>query len=333
MDRRTAPCTAPETGYLWLNYMTDSMTVQLLRHMHAHCQDADIRDIQLQVRQLAEERLTRTAKLLEDEQAALPNGFTQQDVNVNAPRLFSDDFTLLLLYHMTNRSLVVCAKALAMVVQPGVHDYFTACMRDTVEIGTRTKAHLLSKGLLSAPPFLHASAGARPEQRESFLQGYFGRGRTMNALEIANAFHNIQMNTVVRTVMLGYAQTAQLPEVRKLLAKAVHRTKDEAEAFRKKLEEEQLSVTPLSDSFVTDSKEPPYTDKLMMFHASLVNGSSIEQYGFGMASSIRSDLGAAYEKMMSSILHFADDGARLMIDRRWLEMMPSAADRRELQKV
>ena len=86
------------------------------------------------------------------------------------------------------------------------------------------------------------------------------------------------------------------------------------------------------DHEVSKSQEPPFSDKLLMFHFGLMNFSGSGNYGMSVAASQRKDIAGVYARLNAEILLYAEDGANIMIEEGWLEQPPLAADRNDLSK-
>jgi hypothetical protein len=92
-------------------------------------------------------------------------------------------------------------------------------------------------------------------------------------------------------------------------------------------------LTPVSWGFtVTESRDPVFSDKLLMFHTNALNNAGIGFYGQSLAGSPRKDLSAAYTRLMVEVAEYIQDGTQIMIDNGWFEKPPSAPDRKELSK-
>ena len=71
--------------------------------------------------------------------------------------------------------------------------------------------------------------------------------------------------------------------------------------------------------FSVSPKESPFSDRLMLNHAVLLNAYGIGNYALGMSQSQRRDLMAMYGKVMLEVGMYADKGADRLIKRHWLE--------------
>ncbi|HWO78475.1 MAG TPA: DUF3231 family protein, partial [Bacillus sp. (in: firmicutes)] len=92
--------TSAEIGSLWTSYMNDSMSKCVLGFMLKHLKDTDIKPAIEYAYNLASSHLDFLNSLFDQEQYAVPNGFTENDVNMEAPWLFSDIFCLTYVNHM-----------------------------------------------------------------------------------------------------------------------------------------------------------------------------------------------------------------------------------------
>ncbi len=54
-------------------------------------------------------------------------------------------------------------------------------------------------------------------QSESFLSGLVGKHRPLTVIELAHISKNCETNSIGRTFVAGFAQTAESPEVRKFM--------------------------------------------------------------------------------------------------------------------
>lgn len=95
---------------------------------------------------------------------------------------------------------------------------------------------------------------------------------------------------------------------------------------------DSLPVPMTYDQEVTDSTESPFSDKLMMFHFSLMIYAGVGNYGIAISESQRTDLVVDYSRFNMEVLKLSEDGASLLIENEWLEQPPMAANRRDLAK-
>ncbi|MEH7746336.1 DUF3231 family protein [Neobacillus drentensis] len=99
MEPTSIRLTAPEISSLWTQYMFDTMSICFLKYALEHIRDQDILDIYKQSLEIAEGHVEHVTRFLKEENFPIPKGFTDEDVNIHAPRLFQDPFYALLYVH------------------------------------------------------------------------------------------------------------------------------------------------------------------------------------------------------------------------------------------
>jgi len=93
-DIKKIPLISSEIAGLWNSYMSDSMIVCVLSYYLKQVEDNETRDTLQKTLDLATQHVQELTNIFNEEELPVPNGFTDSDVNVNAPRLFTDGFYL-----------------------------------------------------------------------------------------------------------------------------------------------------------------------------------------------------------------------------------------------
>src|SRR5689334_899848 len=86
--------TSSEIGNLWVTYMNDSMTSRVMEYFNAIMEDQETRPILEKAYTYTKRRLQMLKEIFTKEQMPIPVGFKEHDVNLNAPRLYSDTYIL-----------------------------------------------------------------------------------------------------------------------------------------------------------------------------------------------------------------------------------------------
>ncbi|MDQ6600861.1 DUF3231 family protein [Bacillus salipaludis] len=318
---------ASEVAQIWSAYMNSSMCNCLFTYFLEVTEDSQIHSIIKKGLELSETHLAKLSLLFQKEGYAIPNGFkVDEDVNISAPRLFSDSLMMYLTHNMGMMALSFYAIAKTFAVRLDLDDYFTECVNDLSKFNTNSKNLLLSKGLYIRSPFLTPSKEVHFVKSDNFLSGLFGKKRPLTAVEITNLFANLQKNALGRTVMMAWSQVTQSKEVKQFMVRGKEIASKHTKVFGSVLEEEGLPVSLPWDVEVTDSEAAPFSDKMMMFMATTLTALSIGYYGTSMATSARKDLAIDYVRLSAEIALFAEDGAKIMIENGWLEEPPLAKD-------
>ncbi len=325
--------TSAEIASLWSNYLSDSMAVQTISYTLSQVEDEDIRSVLEFALSLSQQHVQFIENLFTNEQIAVPDGFSTQDVNLNAPRLYTDDFFLLYIQNLGKLGMTTYTMALSNAARSDIVQYFKQNLSTSADLLDQATQVKLTKGIFSRAPYIPKPERVEYINDQHYLSGgWFSDKRPLNAIEITNLYYNIERNRVGAALIMGFSQVAQSPEVRKYLVRGRDISEKHVNIFNKIMHNDHLSTPSVWDAQPTDSTESPFSDKLMMFHITTMNTAGIGQYGAAIGSSQRTDLIATYTRLTAEIAKYAEDGANLMIKNRWLEKPPQAPDRNQIAR-
>lgn len=325
--------TAAEIGNLWNQYLTDSLAVCVLKYYVNKVEDAEIRPVIDFALGLSEQHVQRITEIFKNENYPIPQGFTDEDVNLDAPRLFTDTFYLIYLQNMSRIGLIGYSLALPLMVRSDVCDFYNECLSTTTQLTEKVKNVILSKGIFTRPPYIPVPEMVDFVKKQSFLTGWFGDRRPLEAMEITQLFLCILTNVFGKALVMGYSQAAKSQEVREYMIRGKNIADKHVEVFTGLFRENDLSLPQTWDSEVMDSTVPPFSDKLMMFHTRVLSMAGVGNYGTGIATSVRHDIAAHYTRLAAEFAHYGEDGINIMIDNGWMEEPPHAANRKTLTNV
>lgn len=106
MTEHHAQLTSAEIASIWTAYMNDSMSKCILGYFLKDVEDQDIRSIIQYAYDLSSTHIEKLTAIFEKEKLPLPTGFTSEDVNMNAPRLYTDSFMLDYIGHVSRAGLL-----------------------------------------------------------------------------------------------------------------------------------------------------------------------------------------------------------------------------------
>ncbi|GGA71136.1 DUF3231 family protein [Ornithinibacillus halotolerans] len=323
--------TAVELSQVWNAYMSDSLSVCILKYFQNCVEDQSIKEIVQSGAELSELHLEKLKVILEKEDFPTPIGFDEkEDVHIQGPKLYSDDYILNYMRDMASIGMNTYGTAIGFAAREDVHHYFSTSFAETNQLHKRAKNLMLEKGTYVRGPYIQAQAKPEFVKKQSFLTGWFGERRPLTAMEITSLYANVQRNLLGASTLLGFAQVAQSKEVKKYLLRGKDIAKKHVEVFGSILTEEDLP-TPMSwNSEVTDATDFVFSDKLMMFHTTALIAVSVGYYGIALARSMRRDISTHYTRLIAEIMKYAEDGTNIMIDNGWLEQPPTAPNRKDL---
>lgn len=327
------PLTASEISALWNSYQSETMTICGLRYFlqNVECEKTQSLlnfslDYSLKNKEVLEQ-------FFRAEGYPIPKGFTEKDVNLDAPRLFSDKLYIYYLLHMSMIKLTMCSYSLVTSSMSDVIHFYNDNINHLQDLHIKTKDLAKEKGIFIKDPHLPKPGQIDFVKKQSFMAGWFGDRRPLLGQEIANLVYNAKRNALGQALITAFSQVAESKEVRKYFARGREISGKQFEVFSSILNQEYITdASLLLTSEVTDSTTAPFSDKYMMFIVSLLSASGIGQYGVSMSTSSRHDLGVQYTRLVAEIAHYAEDGASIMIDHGWMEQPPMAADRKDLAK-
>ncbi|WP_416150049.1 DUF3231 family protein [Salipaludibacillus sp. HK11] len=325
--------TSAEISHLWATYMNDSGAICHLEHELHHTEDKEIKPLILHVLNISKTHIKKIREILNKENYPVPKGFNlNEDVDIRAPRLFSDTYCLIAANALGKTGLNAYSVALPFAIRDDIYQFFSNCLRESDEIIRQTNKVMLSKGLYIKPPYLPTPENVDFVKKKSFLSGYFGEKRPLLGTEITNLYGNFQRNALGLATMIGYSQVANKSEVTDYILRGKEIAQKHCDIFGAYLNEHDLPSPTTWDTEVTESTTHTFSDKNLLFFVTGLIALSIGYYGASISASPRRDIGVMYSRLIGEISRFADDGAKMMIANGWLEEPPRALDRDELAK-
>ncbi|MEB3750353.1 DUF3231 family protein [Geobacillus icigianus] len=331
MEGNVTSLTSAEISNLWSAYVHDSIVACLLTHFAETVTDDEIRPLIDEMLNVANGHLRAIEQLFAAEGIAKPVGYpVEKHVYSGAPKLFSDIFYLEYMYHMTKFGITAHSGAIALSSRQDIADLFRAFLNEAVTFNDRTRHVLLEKGVYIRPPYMVYPKQAEFIEKQRFLTGWFGPRRPLLAIEVAHLFTTARNNELGKATLTGFAQVAVDPEIRNFFLRGVRVCSDIMNTVHDVLRESNVPAVMSPDVTVTDSTKPPFSDQLMMAVINALSAIGTAEYGAAMAVSLRRDIIALYASLIAKAGAFTEDGANMMIERRWLEYPPHFLDRQQL---
>lgn len=322
--------TAGEVATLFDAFLASSAARCQLSYFVKKIDDPDI----LPVGEFALEQSRKTLKkitgIFQIVNHPLPRGFTDEDANINAPKLYSDNFMLMFIRFMARFELINYGEARTSSNHIIVRHLFNESILQSMKLFDMADDVLLSKGIYPKHPSIPAPDSIDFVKKQSFLNGFLGDKRPLNVNEIERIYLNFQRNTLGKAFLIGLAQTTEDKEIINYLVRGKELSEKHIDVMGAFLKKEDLPLPSTLDSEVTDSTHKVFSDRLTMF---LVGGSAALGLGItgtSISKVMRKDVALALSRFLAEIGLYAEDGMNLMIDREWFERVPEAIDREEL---
>ncbi|MEW9676098.1 DUF3231 family protein [Lentibacillus sp. L22] len=330
-DEQNEELTAAEISSLWTSYQNSTMMICGLRYFLEHVDDADIRNVLEDFLAFSEEIQTTVTNILNAEDYPIPQGFTENDVYLDAPRLFSDRIYLDLMLNIGNFDIAIMGLAMTQSERDDIIHFYATCVDTAKHLFKKTINLTKEKGFYISYPKIPKAREVEFVTNDSFLTGWFGEKRPLLGVEITALVLNTRRNALGQALIAGFAQVAKSKEVRQYFEKGRDIAAKQLKAFTKILNKDYIpDGACILTSEVTNSTVAPFSDKLMMCLITTLIASGLGQYGTSMSLSPRHDLGAMYAQHMAEVGKYSNKGANILIEHGWMEQPPMAADRKDL---
>jgi len=322
--------TASEVSALWYQYMGDSMATCVYKYFLEIVEDKKIKTVLELALQLAEEHVLKIRGFLEDAHFQVPIGFTEKDVNVKAPRLFTDSFLLFYSYIMTIHGMTAYSLAITNTERKDIQNHFFTGLQTSKKLFQEIMEIAKTEPKFSSVPTIPAPQKVEFTDSTRIVADLIGDKRPLNISEISTLFFNSKKTGFIRSLSLAFSQVAEDDEVRKFMSRNVKLATKDVDSFDAILMQDHLPIPEKWDAEITDSTVSPFSDKLMMFHSGFLVNAALSYYGASLGSNLRSDIILNYNKVYYHAMQAGLLCYKIMVKRGWLEKQPEAADRKSL---
>ena len=211
--------TSSEIGLLWRTYLAESMSKCMLPYFIEKCKDADIRSVLQFALDVSSQHINTITGIYNTANFPIPHGFTEEDYDITAKKLFSDNFMLVYTRFAAKYGMVNFSLAFSNTVRADICGFFEGCLNNSKEIYKKANDVLISKGLLERAPYIPIPDRVEyVHDVQSFYKGLLGEKRPINALEIEQCFDTTYSKLIEKTMVLGLNQVAESKIVMKYLS-------------------------------------------------------------------------------------------------------------------
>ncbi|YCA41643.1 DUF3231 family protein [Bacillus sp. JZ8] len=325
---------ASEIGTLWLTYQEKTMILRILEYFIEKADDQQAKNIMGGLWQELSYYVSKIKNIFQEQGITIPIGFTEADVNLEAPKLYDHGFDIMFVRILKEISMGMYTLNMNMSYQDEVMEIYEGLTSTTQKIYKSSTLYLLEKEILTRPPKVTMPKSSEFVESKNYLNGFnpFNKKRALNDIELGYLHHGIETNNIGMQLITGFAQCATNKEVKQYFVKGKELAKKQIKVFEDILLQNDVQFSATSGSTVTTSKEAPFSQKLMMFCIYLLNGFGLVGSSFGTIFSLRKDVSMKTALIAKDIYFYADDGIKIMIENGWLEEPPQMEDRTKLMK-
>jgi hypothetical protein len=320
-----------EIAWLWTTYQTDSASICIVKHFLQTNDKEDVKPLLEKSITVSETHLSAIRRIFTEENFPIPQGFTAQDVDLSAPALFFDLYSVSYIYGMSRIGMANYSRMVSNVAREDIRAFFSQCLRTTLDLYNESTRLMLDKGIYDRPPMIpYPDHVEFIRNKETILSKWLEKQRPLNVIEISEMFYNLERNYFGLILLTACIQAAKDEKVRQYFKRGKRLAQKQIQFLNETLISDDLLGNIMVNSEVSTSTVSPFSDKLMMFIITALNTQGAGFVGISMASSSRVDLIAEYDKFVHEILLFGKEGFDIMVEHGWLEEPPHAPDREAL---
>lgn len=316
-----------ELAAVWITYMNNSLLRCTYKYFKEKNEDKEIQPLIEHCINMFEERIIKMTNFFLEGNYPVPDGFKDQDVDINAPRLFTDNFVLHYTLQMCRAGIDVYSKPLPLLSHQDIIDFFVKCISQATEVSKWVTSTMLSKGIFVKSPIVDIPDKIYYVNSDDYLAGLLGgERRGLHIKEIKVLFSNIQTNVIGKALVTGFSQVAESEQVKEYMTRGKKIASKHIEIFSSILKKDNITAsTPhWNDMVVTDSVVAPFSDKLMMSIVMYANEGGMGYYGLALALDIRHDIVAKFIRLIIEVRKYGADGIKIKIKNGWFEQPPQA---------
>lgn len=321
--------TATEVSNLWSSYMMSSMVQRFCEYFISSTEDRMIKQMIEKMLHQTQKNISELKEIFDKENLTVPLGFTDQDVRVEAFKVFSDTYILYIYFDLTHLTMSTYPTALSDSTRDDVRNHFQETLTFFMKIQNEIVDLMLTKGIYLRPPQVAIDSDVEIVNNFMYLNGFFGGSRPLNVAEIANLSKIIHRAQFSKMVFVTFSKFALTKELKQHFGKGRDGIEKVLISLQEVLEKENIPISASGDYQITEVEVPPFSDKLMLFFVNTCLGifcfTMINQ---AMTSSLRTDIVYKLSKISDDMRKYYEQGLLLAIKEKWFEQPPQSIDRK-----
>ena len=331
---KTDVISSSEIGTLWLTYHQKTLILRILEYFIKNADEEEARNILGGLWQHVNYYVLEIEKVFKTQGIVFPVGFTKEDVNLEAPKLYDNGFDIMVVRILKEVSMGMYTISMNMAYNEEVAKIYKGLTNVTQDIYMLSTLYLLQRGILTLPPKVTMPKTNEFVESKSYMSGFnpFSEKRALNDIELGFLHHGIETNNIGLQLITGFAQCAKNEEVKKYFVKGKELAKKQIKVMTDILLESDVQLSAISGSTVTTSTVAPFSDKLMMTCVYFLNGFAAVGTSFGIFFTLRNDISMKTALLGKDIYFYGQEGLEIMIKNGWLEEPPQMEDRAQIIK-
>ncbi|MBW3113722.1 DUF3231 family protein [Bacillus sp. MCCB 382] len=315
--------TTAEISALWTTYIKCSATNCFYTHFLTYLKDEGIKTLVEENLRINLETMEKIRSIFLSEGFPIPDGFTEKDVDISAPPLYSDLFALSFVYRGGQVTSSHFTTIVGAVARNDIYEFFEICLKKSLSLYKQSLQLMLEKGIYDRPPKMNYPQSIEYiSHQPSLMESWLGERRPLNALELSELFFVIERNCIGIILLRGFIQTSKDKEVKEYLKKGKKLSERQITTFNNVLVKDDAFPTYPVSMEITSSTIAPFSEKLMLFFISSSNSVGLSTLCHAITMSTRKDLAVHYTLFVTEIMKYGSDGLKLLVERGWMEKPP-----------
>ncbi len=315
---------ASEFGALWVTYHKKTMILRFLEHFIHTSDNKKAKQLLTGLHGKLNSKVEEMKELIQKEGTVVPAAFSSEDINLDAPALFSEGFDIMFSRILKEISLGMYTLHIILSHRKDLLKLYKELSDLSQIYFAQFTEFLLEEGILQKPITVNLPKSTSFVTDKSYFKGshLLGGKRQLNVVEFGFLYHGIETNVIGMKLMEGFSQCAKDEEVKKYFLKGKELSKEMISETEKILLQNDIQPNIPSGGTTTNSSVAPFSDKLMMYCAYLLSNFSIGGEGFGTGFSMRRDLNLKFGIFGKDTYEYMREGVSIMISNGWLEEPP-----------
>src|SRR5690625_2345680 len=168
--------------------MNASLSVSVLSYFLEKAEDKEIKQVIQEAYAFSQSSLEFIKDIFEQEKKPLPIAFTKKDVNLDAPRLYTDNYFLQYINQFGMLGMTACSISISMASRKDIYQFYSDSHYSFNKLHEKSLSVLFSKGLYSSPPSIPTPDKIDFVKKQNFLTGWLGERRPLLTQEIAHLY-------------------------------------------------------------------------------------------------------------------------------------------------
>ncbi|WP_298836373.1 DUF3231 family protein [Clostridium sp.] len=320
--------TSSEIGTLWMTYLLTSSRLIAYDYFKIKTIDKEAQNILSSYITEVQNDKNKIVDIFKNEGAVIPIGFNEHDEMKESSTLYDDFFHISSLREAMKLSLGRSAVYITTSYMKEVNDVFKLTYDISNKYYMITTNYLLGKGVLSRSPYVTMPKQVTFIEDNNYMSGInpLSDKRSLNTIEVGFINEAIEANIWAMHLLTGFVQVLK-GEVKKYLTEGKELTKKIISELSAVLLQSDIQPPSTWAGKVTDSIQPPFSEKLMMYLNSLIATTAL-----GTSFSMRKDLPLKLGIISKDIFKYSKKRSKIMIKYKWLEEPPQMEDRNQITK-